>query len=216
MKYIKARNEGKTTKKVKFEGTKPFLDTKTGEIMHMNVTEIQDADYNFHKMFLSTLIAQLEEMSNVKTKVAFYLLEKMKKHDNTINTNQSKIAKELNISRTTVNEAFKILLKTDFMRKIDNNTYMVNANSVVSGDKNKRNFILIKYEELENELYSEDSQKRAELKTKRKKRIEELSELKRDELLKILGLEKENAMTECMEDAELIGFILRKEFKEDK
>ncbi|WP_430060100.1 replication/maintenance protein RepL, partial [Priestia aryabhattai] len=41
-----------TRKKIKFSGTQKYINQDTGEIVEMNVTEIEERDANFHKVWL--------------------------------------------------------------------------------------------------------------------------------------------------------------------
>ena len=49
-----------TEKKVKVQGTKRFIDYETGEVHDMEVTEFEDRDFNFTKIWFKNFISTLE------------------------------------------------------------------------------------------------------------------------------------------------------------
>lgn len=59
-----------TRKKVKFLGTKEFIDKETGEIHKMQVTDIEERDANFHKIWLGHMLESLDMIGNQKIRVA--------------------------------------------------------------------------------------------------------------------------------------------------
>lgn len=51
--------EQTTTKRVKVVGTEEYINTRTGELEQMQVTSIEDRDFNFTKMWMKTSSALL-------------------------------------------------------------------------------------------------------------------------------------------------------------
>ena len=65
METVKRKNDN-YPKKVKFSGTQKFIKQDTGEIVEMNVTEIEERDANFHKVWLGHVIQSLDLIGNKK------------------------------------------------------------------------------------------------------------------------------------------------------
>src|SRR5699024_12659903 len=62
-----------TRKKVKFLGTKEFIDASTGEKETMQVTNIEERDANFHKIWLGHMLESLDMIGNQKIRVAMFI-----------------------------------------------------------------------------------------------------------------------------------------------
>src|SRR5699024_10883932 len=70
-----------TRKKVKFLGTKEFIDASTGEKETMQVTNIEERDANFHKIWLGHMLESLDMIGNQKIRVAMFIMENIKERD---------------------------------------------------------------------------------------------------------------------------------------
>lgn len=146
-----------TTKKVKFIGTQTFINAETGEIQEMQVSNIEERDFNFHKVWMRNFIATLDLVGNQKTKVAFWVIDNLNKDNQLIATYRA-IAEKCNVSLPTVNETMGILLHADFLRKVSNGCYMVNPDVVFKGEKGKRLNILNQYQDAEHVEMSDTEQ----------------------------------------------------------
>src|SRR5699024_347613 len=68
-----------TRKKVKFLGTKEFIDASTGEKETMQVTNIEERDDNFHKIWLGHMLERLDLIGIQKIRVVIlYMVYKHK------------------------------------------------------------------------------------------------------------------------------------------
>src|SRR5699024_8572506 len=76
-----------TRKKVKFLGTKEFIDASTGEKETMQVTNIEERDANFHKIWLGNMLESLDMIVNQKIRIEMLTIEIINK----INNNRKKI-----------------------------------------------------------------------------------------------------------------------------
>ena len=137
-----------TTKKVKFVGTHEFIDAETGELREMQVSSIEERDFNFHKIWMRNFISTLDLVGNQKTKLAFWIIDNLNKENQLVMTYRQ-IAEKTNISLDTVRITMKVLLDADFLRKINNGAYMVNPDIVFKGAKSNRLNILNEYQSAE-------------------------------------------------------------------
>src|SRR5699024_8055249 len=82
-----------TRKKVKFLGTKEFIDASTGEKETMQVTNIEERDANFHKIWLGHMLESLDMIGNKKRRVAMFIMENINKENEIIMTYMIKAEK---------------------------------------------------------------------------------------------------------------------------
>ena len=152
--YIKKRKEVKnmarrkttTSKKQKIVGTQEYINPQTGEIVPMIITSIEDRDFNFHKMWLNNLIMSLDEITNKKMELAFWIIEHLNKENQLIMT-QRKIADLSGVSFGTVCETMKLLQQGEvpFLIKINSGAYQVNPNVIWKGSHNARMGVVFDY-----------------------------------------------------------------------
>ncbi|WP_323086153.1 replication/maintenance protein RepL [Providencia alcalifaciens] len=136
-----------TKKKSKIVGKKTFLDQSTGELVDMNVVQMEDADFNFEKIWLGHILQALDCMGSKKIKVVTWLLDN-KNSENTVIATQRDISEQCNVSLPIVTETLKILQAGDVLKMKQNGVYMLNPNVIFKGDKNKRLNILFTYNSL--------------------------------------------------------------------
>ena len=141
-------NQQTTTKKLKVVGTQTFINTTTGELENMQVTEMEDRDFNFTKIWFKTLITKLELVGNQKTKLAFWIVDHLNKENQIIMTYRQ-ISKESKISLETVRMTMKILMDADFLRRINIGAYVVNPDIVFKGTRGARLNVLSIYKTAE-------------------------------------------------------------------
>lgn len=144
-----------TEKKVKVIGTQQYINAQTGEIEEMQVTNIEERDFNFTKVWLSNFLLTLDIIGNQKIKIAEHIIDNLDKENRFIGTIRS-IAKETNTAPQTVNLTLKALLDADFLRKVQTGVYIVNPNIVFKGSHGARLNVLNSYSETKKEEMSID------------------------------------------------------------
>lgn len=133
-----------TRKKVKVIGTKEFIDADTGEKSEMQVTDIEDRDANFHKIWLGHLLESLDMIGNKKIKVIMFVMNELNKENQFIGTHRY-IADRLNVSLPTVTETMRVLQDSNFLIKIRNGLYRANPDVIFKGGKTDRLNVLLRY-----------------------------------------------------------------------
>lgn len=133
--------EQTTTKRVKVVGTEEYINTRTGELEQMQVTSIEDRDFNFTKMWMKNFINTLDIVGNQKTRLCFWIIDHVDKENRLIGTYRT-IASQSGMSLDTVRITMKLLMDADFMRKAQNGVYVINPNLVFKGTRNARMNVL--------------------------------------------------------------------------
>jgi len=139
--YKKAKQ---TRKNVKFLGTKEYIDTDTGEVETMQVTNIEERDANFHKIWLGHMLESLDMIGNQKIRVAMFIMNELNKDNQFIGT-QRYIADKTNISLPTITETMKVLQESNFLIKVRNGFYRANPDIIFKGGKSDRLNVLLRY-----------------------------------------------------------------------
>lgn len=153
---------GTTTKKVKVIGHEQWKNPHTGEIEDFQVVSIEDRDFNFHKVWLESIINSMDLLGNQKTRLAFWIIGQLNK-DNQLIMNQRQIAEKSGISLKTVSVTMKALMDSNFLRKINSGAYCVNPDVLFKGTRNGRMNVLLQYNSLDQMQKSETD--KAERKT---------------------------------------------------
>lgn len=133
--------EQTTTKRVKVVGTEEYINTRTGELEQMQVTSIEDRDFNFTKMWMKNFISTLDIVGNQKTRLCFWIIDHVDKENRLIGTYRT-MASQSGMSLDTVRITMKLLMDADFMRKAQNGVYVINPNLVFKGTRNARMNVL--------------------------------------------------------------------------
>ena len=136
-----------TTKKVTVIGRQDYINQTTGEVEHFHVIQEQDRDFDFHKVWLHSIIDSLDLIGNKKTKLAFWNIDHLDR-ENKLTMNYRQIAEKSGISLDTVRKTMKTLIDADFMRRINQGAYCINPDVIFKGSRNGRLNILIRYEQL--------------------------------------------------------------------
>lgn len=136
-----------TTKKVKVIGVQDYVNQTTGEVEQFHVIQEQDRDFDFHKVWLHSIIDSLDLIGNKKTKLAFWIIDHIDR-ENKLTMNYRQIAEKSGISLDTVRKTMKTLIDADFMRRINQGAYCINPDVIFKGSRNGRLNILIRYEQL--------------------------------------------------------------------
>ena len=152
------RGKGKTTstKKVKVVGTETFLNQQTGEIVPMQVIQMEDRDFNFTKIWLQNIINSIDLIGNQKTRLAFWIIEHLNRENQLIMTFRT-IAEQSGISIDTVKKTMKALQQANFLKKQQAGVYVVNPDVLFKGGHNNRMRILLDYTKLDDESAAEPS-----------------------------------------------------------
>lgn len=137
-----------TGKKVKVIGTEEYINTNTGEIEEMQVTTIEERDFNFTKVWMKNLILTLDIVGNQKTKFCFWLIDNLNRDNQLIGT-QRNMADKSGVSLQTVSITLKLLMDADFLRKKQSGVYIVNPSVIFKGTRSARLNILNQYAESE-------------------------------------------------------------------
>lgn len=128
-----------TSKKQKFVRAKGYIDAETGELVPFQEVEIEDRDFNFHKVWLQHLVDSLDSISNQKLRLAFWIIDNLNSENQLIKT-QEKIAEESKMSIATVRRTMKALQESEppFLVKINSGAYQVNPDIVWKGSHKNR------------------------------------------------------------------------------
>lgn len=132
-----------TTKKVKFLGTQSFINAETGEVVEMQVTDIEERDFNFTKVWMKSVVQTMELIGNKKTAVCFWIIDHLNR-DNEICLNYRQIAEQTDASYRTVATTMQILQDVNFLRKVGT-AYRVNPDIIFKGSHGARMAILQDY-----------------------------------------------------------------------
>ena len=135
-----------TSKKQKFIGYKDLIDPDTGEHYPMQLSVVEDRDFNFHKIWLQHLVNSLDGISNQKLRLAFWIIEHLDKENQLVMT-QRKIHEESGMSLQTVNRTLKALQEGEppFLQKINSGAYRVNPDVIWKGSHSNRMGVCFKY-----------------------------------------------------------------------
>lgn len=136
-----------TFKKQKFVGTKMLIDPETGDEYPMQLNLIEDRDFNFTKVWLQHLVNSLDEISNQKLRLAFWIIENLDKENQLVMT-QRQLAEASGISLKTVSRTMKALCEGEpaFLQKINGGAYRVNPEVMFKGSHKNRMGIIYKYQ----------------------------------------------------------------------
>lgn len=132
------------TKRVKVVGNTQYINPRTGEIEDFQLIDIEDRDFNFHKIWLSAIIQSLDIIGNQKTRLAFWIIEHLDSENKLVLT-QRQIAQKSHISLKTVTETMGILQDSGFLQKINIGAYRVNPDVIFKGRYTTRMGILLQY-----------------------------------------------------------------------
>lgn len=137
-----------TKKKVKYIGTETFLNLHTGEVEEMQVTNIEERDFNFTKVWLNSLLADLEIIGNKKIRVANYIFDNLNRDNIFIGTQRS-VSAATKVSYPIVSDTFQRLIAADLIRMCGNGVYMVNPDKIFKGTHPQRLSMLRRYQDVQ-------------------------------------------------------------------
>ena len=136
-----------TSRKTKILGTEQYINSRTGEIIDCQVMEIEERDANFQKFWLGHVLAAVDELSNAKMKILFYIFSNVDYSNNLLPKTIAEIVEETGISNKTIIETLKILQRYNIIRR-KTGIIFLNPNVLFKGGLSKRQAVLIKYSEL--------------------------------------------------------------------
>lgn len=139
-----------TVKKTKVVGTQEYINLDTGELVAMQVTTVEERDFNFSKVWMRSFLTTLDLVGNAKTKVAYWIIDHIDRM-NQLTYTYRQIAEETGMSLDTVTATMKALLEADFLRRKNQGCYIVNPNVVYKGTHNARLNVLTQYGDLDKE-----------------------------------------------------------------
>ena len=132
-------------KKELLVGQKILVDPDTGEAIPTITQALpEERDFNFHKVWLRHLIEALDDISNQKLRLAFFIIDHLDKENKLVMTQRTLAAKS-GISIGTVTATMKILQENNFLRKINSGAYIVNPDMLFKGKKGARMAVLFDY-----------------------------------------------------------------------
>jgi predicted transcriptional regulator len=135
----------KTTKRTKVIGSQEYINSETGEIQTFEVVSLEDRDFNFDKIWIAHILSAIDEISNAKIKVLFYLFSlKRNPHDNIIAITIDEICKGSLVSKPTVIKSLKILEKHDIIKR-KTGRIMINPDILFKGGNKHRMNVLLQY-----------------------------------------------------------------------
>lgn len=135
-----------TSKKQKFVRSRVLIDRETGEEIPMQEMQIEDRDFNFHKVWLEHLLSGFDCIANKKLKLALWIINNLDKENKLVMT-QRRIADETRMSYKTVTDTMRALQRCDppFLVKINSGAYRVNPDVVWKGSHNNRMGVIYNY-----------------------------------------------------------------------
>jgi hypothetical protein len=136
-----------TTKKVKIIGKEQFLNIHTGELEDFQVTDIEERDFNFSKVWIRNFVATLDIVGNQKTRLVYWIIDHLDRENRLIATNRQ-LEIDTGISLKTISITMKALQDANFLRRSMNGVYTINPDIVFKGSKTARLNILNRYHEL--------------------------------------------------------------------
>ena len=133
-----------TTKKVKVIGTRKYINQDSGEIEDFQVVNIEEIDFNFHKIWLNHIINSLDLIGNQKTRLAFWIVDNLDK-ENKLTMTYRQISEKSGISYQTVSRTMKSLIENNFLQQINQGAYRINPNIIFKGTRSGRLNVLYQY-----------------------------------------------------------------------
>ena len=134
-----------TTKKQKFVGFDELY-TRDGEAVPVQISQIEDRDFNFHKLWLQMFINGLDRIANKKMKLAFWIIDHLNKENQLVYTFR-RMAEETGLSIDTIIRTMKELQNGDppFLKKLQSGVYVVNPDILYKGSHKGRMGVIYQF-----------------------------------------------------------------------
>lgn len=141
-----------TLKKQKFVGTKTLVDPETGEAWASQINVLEDRDFNFHKVWLSHLVQSLDDISNQRLRLAFWIIDHLDRENKLVMT-QRAISEKSGMGLATVTRTMRALQGGDvpFLQKINSGAYRVNPDVIFKGSFSNRIAVCYEYRDTQAE-----------------------------------------------------------------
>lgn len=124
-----------------------LLNTKTGEYMYVDqITKRVYGTKNFWKCYLMDFLSVLGIIDSKQLDIFIYICENTNPANNMFIGTYSKIAKDVGCSQTTISKIMKKLQDNNFIKKVQNGVWLINANILMKGNDTKRQMLLSYYE----------------------------------------------------------------------
>lgn len=120
-----------------------LVDIDTGE--HLMVDQITKRVYgqkNFWKCYLMDFLSVLGIMDNKQLDIFIYICENTSQANNLFIGTYKKIAADVGCSSATIARIMKKLQEHNFIKRVQNGVWLVNADILMKGDENKRQMLL--------------------------------------------------------------------------
>lgn len=148
-----------TLKKQKFIGTKTLVDPETGEAWASQINVLEDRDFNFHKVWLEHLVQALDDISNQRLRLAFWIIDHLDKENKLVMT-QRAIAEKSGMGLATVTRTMRALQggEVPFLQKINSGAYRVNPDVIFKGSFSNRIAVCYEYRDTQAEAQERGQQ----------------------------------------------------------
>ena len=148
-----------TTKKQKFVGFDELY-TKDGEAVPVQISQIEDRDFNFHKLWLQMFINGLNKIANKKMKLAFWIIDHLDKENKLVYTFR-RMAEETGLSIDTIIRTMKELQNGDppFLKKLQSGVYVINPDILYKGNHQSRMGVIYQFGSLPTPKQAEEIKK---------------------------------------------------------
>lgn len=133
-----------TKKLTRVVGTEQYVNKTTGEIEEFQVVEIEERDANFQKIWVAHILSAIDEISNAKMRLLFFLIKEAVKLDNIVPMTTDEISKKSGVSKATVVRTLQVLEKYNIIKR-KTGVVMLNPNVIFKGGYGKRMNVLMKY-----------------------------------------------------------------------
>jgi hypothetical protein len=139
-----------TIKKQIFIGTKELIDAETGEVVPVQLKQVEDRDFNFHKVWLRMFIEGLNGIANKKMKLAFWIIDNLDR-ENKLCFTFRRIAEATGLSQPTVIRTMKELQEGDppFLKKLQSGVYVVNPDILYKGSHQGRMGVIYQFNNID-------------------------------------------------------------------
>lgn len=135
-------------------GHDEYVNQRTGEVEEFAVMRVQQADWNFEKIWLFRLLEALNLTGSAKVKVLTWMLDN-RDQENRIIATQKRIAEGADVSQRTVNGLIREMMEEGLLSSIQSGVYRLDPDLIWRGSSNSRMNILMQFEK---ELPNDDEE----------------------------------------------------------
>ena len=145
-----------TRRKTKIVGRQDYVNPVTGEIVTMQVIEVEERNANFKKLWIGHLLGAVDELGSKKLQLLMWLFDQADVYNNIIGTVRE-IAEKTNLSFGTVQTTLAALEGKDILRR-KTGIITLNPDVVFKGGTSARMDVLIRYRNISTKIGEETSQ----------------------------------------------------------